>query len=129
MGAHTEIHGADIGEVGRARSIGLERIDEPALHMVFEWSQSFPMKSNGFSMGSIWIPMHSIGFAHRPHVNSNAFHIRFLIDPIWIPINCLTDFHMESDGFPIDLNLDSAKVSYEVPYGFPSIPHKLLCRF
>ena len=38
------------------------------------------MKSNGFSMGSIWIP-----------------------------INCLTDFHMESDGFPIDLNLDSVQ--------------------
>ena len=122
MGAHTEIHGADIGEVGRASSIGLERIDEPTLHVFISGANSFPMKANEFSMGSIWIPMHSIGFAHRPHVNSNAFHIRFLIDPIWIPIHCLTDFHMESDGFPIDLNLDSVRFPYEFPYGFQSIP-------
>ena len=93
MGAHTEIHGADIGEVGRATSIGLERIDEPALNMFVNGANSFPMKSNGFSMGSIWIP-----------------------------INCLTDFHMESDGFPIDLNLDSVRFSCEFPYGFQSIP-------
>ena len=33
MGAHTETHGADIGEDGRASSIGLERIDEPAGNM------------------------------------------------------------------------------------------------
>ena len=92
MGAHAEIHGADIGEVGRATSIGLERFDEPALNMFVNGANSFPMKSNGFSMGPIWIPMHSIGFAHRPHVNSNAFHIRFLIDPIWIPITCFTGF-------------------------------------
>ena len=102
MGAHTEIHGADIGEVGRASSIGLERIDEPALKMFMNGANSFPMKSNGFSMGSVWIPMHSIGFAHRPHVISNAFHTRFLIDPTGIQIHCLIDFHMESHGFPID---------------------------
>ena len=111
MRAHTEIHCADIGEVGRATSIGLERIDEPTLHVFVNGANSLPMKSNGFSMGPIWIPMHSIGFAHRPHVNSNAFHIRFLIDPTWIPIHCLTDFHMESDGFPIDLIFDFVRIS------------------
>ena len=102
----------------------------------------FPMKANGFPMDSIWIRMHSIWFVHRFHVDSNAVHmdyIWFLIDPIWIPSNCLTNFRMESDGFPMDFHLDSVRFpmdsnrfpvvftnivmdskpwSYTCPYGF-----------
>ena len=95
MGAHTEIHGADIGEVGRANSIGLERINEPTLNMFVNGANSFPMKSDGFSMGPIWIPMHSIGFANRFHMNSNAYHMDFF-DSFWIQyeflvVSCLAD--------------------------------------
>ena len=49
-------------------------------------------------------------------MGSSAFHmdcIGHLIDSIWIPMDCQTDFQMDSNRFLVDFHLDSIGFNVE----------------